>query len=129
MNNKKQCYKLTKEDKKAIMLAYKLDNSKENIQALCNKYNITRQTVWNISKSKDQEIEKSIIEYQQSFTKKANKIIDALLDRVWEQATNKEEKIQLSQIVTSIGILYDKTRLNENLSTNNTSLNINIKIE
>ena len=129
MNKNKQCYKLTKEDKKDILLSYKLDNSKENIQALCNKYNITRQTIWNISKSKDQEIEKSIIEYQQSFTKKANKIIDALLDRVWEQATNKDEKIQLSQIVTSIGILYDKTRLNENLSTNNTSLNINIKIE
>lgn len=128
MNNKK-CYKLNKEDKKAIMLAYKLDNSKENIQALCNKYNITRQTIWNISKSKDQDIEKSIKEYQESFTKKANKIIDALLDRVYEQATNKEEKIQLSQIVTSIGILYDKTRLNENLSTSNNSININIKIE
>jgi molecular chaperone GrpE (heat shock protein) len=128
MNNKK-CYKLTKEDKKAIMLAYKLDNSKENIQALCNKYNITRQTIWNISKSKDQEIEKSIKEYQESFTKKANKIIDALLDRVYEQATNKEEKIQLSQIVTSIGILYDKTRLNENLSTSNNSIKIDIKIE
>jgi molecular chaperone GrpE (heat shock protein) len=128
MNNKK-CYKLTKEDKKAIMLAYKLDNSKENIQALCNKYNITRQTIWNISKSKDQEIEKSIKEYQESFTKKANKIIDVLLDRVYEQATNKEEKIQLSQIVTSIGILYDKTRLNENLSTSNNSIKIDIKIE
>jgi molecular chaperone GrpE (heat shock protein) len=128
MNNKK-CYKLTKEDKKAIMLAYKLDNSKENIQALCNKYNITRQTIWNISKSKDQDIEKSIKEYQESFTKKANKIIDALLDRVYEQATNKEEKIQLSQIVTSIGILYDKTRLNENLSTSNNSIKIDIKIE
>lgn len=128
MNNKK-CYKLTKQDKKEIALAYKLDNSKENIQALCNKYNITRQTIWNISKNKDQDIEKSIKEYQESFTKKANKIIDALLDRVYEQAANKEEKIQLSQIVTSIGILYDKTRLNENLSTSNNSIKIDIKIE
>ena len=41
----KQCYKLSNEDKKDILLAYNLDNSNDNIQAICKKYNITRQTI------------------------------------------------------------------------------------
>ena len=70
----------------------------------------------------------SIKDYSSNFTKKANEIIALMLDRI-ESQVKSDDKIQLSQLVTSLGILYDKLRLNENQSTSNSSININIKIE
>ena len=127
MSTNKQCYKLSNDDKKDILLAYNLDNSNDNIQAICKKYNITRQTIWNISK--DKKINQSITEYKQSFTEKTNRIIAIMLERIEKEVSNKDNKIALSQLVTSLGILYDKMRLNDNQSTSNQSININIKID
>ena len=133
INKAKHSNKLNEEDKRNIIKEYLLDRSIENQSSICNKYNITRQTIWKLSKTineeqKNQIISESIKEYSKEFTKKASVIIDKILDRI-----NKElettDKIQLSQLTTSLGILYDKTRLNENLSTSNSSININIKIE
>ena len=103
------------------------------MQLICSKYNITRQYVYKLLKTisenqKNEMINESIKEYQRQFTKKASVIIDKLLDRI-KKELDTTDKIQLSQLTTSLGILYDKTRLNENLSTSNNSININIKID
>ena len=121
--------KLNETQRKEIILAYKLDNSKENIQRLCDEYNITRQYVFKLAKSKaSQEIEKSIQESKEEFTKRANEIIKLLLDKIEEKALN-DDKTTLSQLSTTLGILYDKSRLENNLSTSNSAININIKVE
>ena len=123
-SNNKKCYKLSNSDKKEILLSYNLDKSNENIKSICDKYGITRQTIWNISK--DKEVQNSIIDCKQSFTEKANIIIDKMLARI-EKEIDEADKIQLSQLVTSFGILYDKARLENNLSTSNNSINIKIE--
>ena len=121
--------KLTEEQKKQIILSYKIDNSKENIQKICSDYNITKQWLFKLAKKEtSQEIEKSIIESKSEFTKRANEIIKLLLDRIEEKALN-DDKTTLSQLSTTLGILYDKSRLESNLSTENKSINIKISIE
>lgn len=129
----KHSNKLSIKDKQDIIQCYLLDRSNENMQLICSKYNITRQYVYKLLKTiseqdKNQIIDNSVKEYQREFTKKASVIIDMLLDRIKKELSNSD-KIQLSQLTTSLGILYDKTRLNENLSTSNNSININIKID
>jgi len=133
MTPKKHNYKLTKQDKQDILTEYVLDRSKANTTAICKKYDISERAFYDIvNKASESEKEKilnnSIIEYQRNFSKKTAIIIDRLLDRI-NQELNNTDKIQLSQLTTSFGILYDKMRLNENLSTSNNSININIKIE
>lgn len=121
--------KLTIEQRKEVITAYKLDNTKENIQAICNKYNITRQYIYKLLKSDIvKDVDKSITESKQEFTKRANEIIKLILDRIEEKALN-DDRTTLSQLSTTLGILYDKSRLENNLSTNNSSININIKVE
>lgn len=121
--------KLTLEQRKEVITAYKLDNTKENIQAICNKYNITKQYIYKLLKSDIvKDVDKSITESKQEFTKRANEIIKLILDRIEEKALN-DDKTTLSQLSTTLGILYDKSRLENNLSTNNSSININIKVE
>lgn len=133
INKEKHSNKLSEEDKKNIITQYLLDRSMENQELLCDKYNITRQTIWKLSKTVNEEdkqkiIDASIKEYQKEFTKKTTIIINKMLDRL-EKELNNTDKIQLNQLTTSIGILYDKMRLNENLSTSNNSIKIDIKIE
>lgn len=121
--------KLTIEQRKEIITAYKLDNTKENIQAICNKYNITRQYIYKLLKSDIvKDVDKSITESKQEFTKRANEIIKKLLDRIEEKALY-DDKTTLSQLSTTLGILYDKSRLENNLSTSNNDIQIHIKIE
>ena len=133
INKDKINHKLTQEDKKDIITQYMLDNSIENQELLCNKYNITRQTIWKLSKTisedkKQELVNESIKDMQRLFTKKSSIILNRLLDRI-NQELNNQDKIQLNQLTTSYGILYDKMRLNENLSTSNNSIKIDIKIE
>ena len=112
--------KLTEEQRKEILLSYKLDNSKNNISKLCNDYNITKQTIFNIAKS-DITLDKNIIESQSNFTKRANEIITKAFDRL-EDKLKDDDKATISQLATLIGILYDKSRLENNLSTSNNSI-------
>ena len=133
INKDKINHKLTQADKKDIITQYMLDNSIENQELLCNKYNITRQTIWKLSKTisedkKQELVNESIKDMQRLFTKKSSIILNRLLDRI-NQELNNQDKIQLNQLTTSYGILYDKMRLNENLSTSNNSIKIDIKIE
>ena len=121
--------KLTDEQRKEIILSYKLDNSKRNIAKICKDYNITEQYVFKLAKKEScKEIEKSIIESKSKFSKKADEIILKGLNRL-EYMIENDEKATISQISTAIGILYDKSRLENNLSTNNSSININIKVD
>ncbi len=121
--------KLTEEQRQNIITSYKLDNSKGNIAKLCKDYNITKQYVFKLAKSdRAKEIDASITEAKPLFTKRVNEIIEKLLNRIDYEIENGD-KITLSQLSTTLGILYDKSRLENNLSTDNKSVNINIKIE
>ena len=51
-----------------------------------------------------------------------------VFDRL-EKQIMEDDRATLSQLSTTLGILYDKSRLENNLSTENKSININIKIE
>lgn len=121
--------KLTQKQREDIILSYKLDNSKSNIQSICNKYNITKQYIFKLAKNNtNKEMEKSINESKSEFTKRANTIIKQILDRIEQEVLNGD-KITLSQLSTTLGILYDKSRLEEGQSTSNQAINININIE
>lgn len=121
--------KLSDEQRRDIITKYKLDNSKSNINKICNDYGITRQYIFKLAKSDTaKELEKSINESKQQFTKRVDKIIIQILDRI-EQEVLEGDKITLSQLSTTLGILYDKSRLENNLSTSNNAININIKVE
>lgn len=121
--------KLNDKQREEIITSYLLDNSKANIQKICKDYNITKQYVFKLAKTdKRKEIEEYIKKDKGLFTKKTNEIIIKLLDRI-EQEIATGDKITLSQLSTTLGILYDKSRLENNLSTDNKALQINIKIE
>lgn len=121
--------KLTDKQRQDIITSYKLDNSKSNINKLCNDYNITRQYIFKLAKSDiARDIEKSITESKGEFTKRVDIIINQILDRI-EKEVQTGDKITLSQLSTTLGILYDKSRLENNLSTSNNAININIKVE
>lgn len=121
--------KLSDEQRRDIITKYKLDNSKSNINKICSDYGITRQYIFKLAKSETaKELEKSITESKQQFTKRVDKIIIQILDRI-EQEVLEGDKITLSQLSTTLGILYDKSRLENNLSTSNNAININIKVE
>ena len=120
---------LTKEQRKDIALEYKLDNSKENAKRLIHKYNISERRLYQIVKENaTKELEQSINDNASDFSKRANKIIQMVFDRM-EKQLQEDDKITLSQLSTTLGIMYDKSRLENNLSTSNNSININIKVE
>lgn len=128
MNNKKHNYKLSNEDKQAILLEYDIDHKRDNIKAICSKYNISRRTLYNIINKNKENNELCITDYKENFTKRANEIIAIMLERL-EKEVKSDNNINISQLTTSLGILYDKMRLNDNQSTSNSSININIKID
>ena len=130
MSDKKHNYKLSSEDKKAILLEYDFNHNRDNIKAICSKYNITRQSLYNIvNQNKDGNNEICITDHKENFTKRANEIIALMLDRLYKEIKDTDNKITIAQLTTSLGILYDKMRLNDNQSTSNSSININIKID
>lgn len=125
--------KLTEEDRQVIINTMKINNSKESVAKLCKDYDITRQYIYkllrnDLRKSSGNSIEQSIKNNESEFTKKANHIIDLIFARIEKELENGE-KINISQLSTTLGILYDKSRLENNLSTSNNSININIKVE
>ena len=121
--------KLTKEQTQDLILDYTLDNSKKNAKRLIEKYGISERRLYQIIKeNKSKEIEKSITENSSNFSKRAEKIIQMVFDRLEKQLL-EDDKATLSQLSTTLGILYDKSRLENNLSTSNNSININIKVE
>ena len=132
--NSKHNYKLSIEDKEQIILDYTLNHTKENIQSICQRHSISKRTLYDIvnkysDKDKQEITNKYIKRYKQNFTKRSNAIIDKALNRIEQELYNNDNNINISQLSTMIGILYDKTRLEDNLSTSNNSFNININID
>jgi len=125
----KHNYKLSQEDIKDIMLYYYLDNRKQTRQDILNKYNISKQTYYKIIKDKKNKelIDKDITDARQKFTKKSEIIIDKALNKINQNIDSGD--INNKDLITITGILYDKTRLENNLSTQNNAISINIKIE
>lgn len=125
----KHNYKLTEEDKQSIVLEYYLNRSKQNVQAVLDKYGISSRTLYSLVKQ--EKYQKQIDEYtnqcKKNFTKKSQIIIDKALNTINEKIDNKE--VNPRDLITITGILYDKTRLENNLSTSNNSIQINLKIE
>lgn len=133
MTTTKHSNKLTEYDKKAILVEYMFNKSNASIASICKQYSITKQTIYNIvnkynEDEKNQIVSECIKEQRKDFTKKANVIINKMLDKLNTMLDNNEN-INVSQLTTSMGILYDKTRLEDNLSTSNNSISINIKID
>lgn len=125
----KQTHKLTEEDVKDIMLYYYLDNTKATRQDILDKYNISKEYYYRLVKNEKnkQLIEKDITENRQLFTKKSEIIIDKALNKINQNIDNGE--VNNKDLITITGILYDKTRLEQNLSTSNNAISINIKVE
>jgi predicted DNA-binding protein YlxM (UPF0122 family) len=127
----KKIIKLSPEDKKNIVALYYLNRSDQSVQEIAKKYNITRRYVYKLIKQKenDPETKQYIIQATQEFTKKNKIIMQQIQDAMLEKLKVDPDSVSFQQLATSYGILYDKTRLEENLSTSNNSVNISIKIE
>lgn len=125
----KHNHKLTENDIKDIMLYYYLDNTSMTRQQLLDKYNISEQYYYRLVKNEKnkQLIEKDITENRQLFSKKSEIIINKILNKVNNKIDTDDASIK--DLVTSMGILYDKTRLEQNLSTSNNAITIKIKVE
>jgi phosphoribosylaminoimidazole carboxylase (NCAIR synthetase) len=126
---KKHNYKLSPEDKRQILVEYTLNRKKENVRSLCSRFDISETTLYDIVKSKQgQEIlEQHIIESKKNFSKKLDMILEKTIDKLGEKID--DEDIKALDYAKIGGILYDKSRLEHNLSTSNNSININIKVE
>ena len=129
MINKKHNYKLSEEDKQAIMIEYTLNRKKQTIDSLCKKYDVSVQTIYNLVKSKQgqQILEQHIIENRKNFNKKLDMILDKTINGLNEKL--EQENIKALDYAKILGITYDKSRLENNLSTENKAIEINIKIE
>jgi hypothetical protein len=129
MNREKHNYKLTSDDKKTITLDYYLNRTNTNINNICDKYSISKRTLYNIVN--DDKYKKELNEYitasKNNFTKKTTILIDKALNNLNDKITSGEASAK--DLITAVGVLYDKNRLENNLSTNNSSININIKVE
>lgn len=125
----KHNYKLDAEDKKTIMIEYLLNRKKDNVLNLCSRYNISKTTFYNIVKSKEGQelLDKHITNNKRNFTKK----LDIILDKTYERLNDALDNDVISARDLSIigATTYDKLRLENNLSTENKSINININIE
>lgn len=129
MERNKHNYKLSEEDKNTIIVEYCLNRRKENAIQLCNKYGISQTTLYNLVRSKKGEeiLEKHITESKKNFSKKLDLILDKAIEGLDKQLKN--EDIRAIDYAKILGIIYDKSRLENNLSTSNNAITINIKVE
>ena len=125
----KHNYKLSDEDKQQIIVEYYLNRRKENVQDLCRRFDISDRTLYSLVKSdKGKEIlEQHITESKKNFSKKLDIILDKAINGLNERL--EEEDIKALDYAKILGITYDKSRLENNLSTSNNAININIKVE
>lgn len=129
IRSNKKTHKLTQEDIREIMLYYYLDNTKSTLKEVLNKYNISKEYYYRLVKKEDNKklIDNYITENRKLFTKKSELIIDKALNKINKNIDSGD--VNNKDLITITGILYDKTRLENNLSTSNNSININIKVE
>lgn len=122
-------YKLSEEDKQHITLEYYLNRQTSNVEDICNRYNISSRRLYQIVKDEkyQKELNNYITECKNNFSKKTTMIIDKAINQLNEKI--QEGDANIKDLTTTIGILYDKNRLEQNLSTSNNSISINIKVE
>ena len=125
----KHCYKLSEEDKQTITLDYYLNRSKQNVEDICNRYNISTRRLYQLVKDEryTKALDGYITQCKNNFSKKTSILIDKAIDKLQDKIDNEDANIK--DLTTTIGILYDKNRLEQNLSTSNNSISINIKVE
>lgn len=126
---KKHNYKLSEEDKKQIVIEYYLNRSKESVEDICRRFDITNRRLYQLVKSNDgrEILEQHIIESKSNFTKTLDLILEKTAKGLQEKLD--KEDIKALDYAKILGITYDKSRLEHNLSTSNNSININIKVE
>lgn len=135
LTKNKYNYKLTEEDKKSILLEYYISNKRQNIDNICNKYNISRAYLYKlINKYKDNKIlnksiENSLAESRKKFAKKIDALMLKTIDRINDELNDDTKDLNISQLTTTLGILYDKNQLEQGKSTSNNAFSINIKID
>ena len=112
--------KLTEQQRKEIVISHYLNNSNENISRLMTEYNLSKQGLYDVINHK--ESKNYIKEYQPNLTKKFESIINKALEKL-DYSVNSED-IKPLDLVKIIGILYDKSRLENNLSTENKSISL-----
>lgn len=128
-------YKLTEEDKKAILIDYYISNRKDNIMNICNKYHISKSYLYEmINKYKKNNtyysiVEKEINKSRQNLTKQVDALLMKTLSRLNTEIEKDDKDINISQLSTMFGILYDKNALEQGKATSNNAFNINIKID
>lgn len=129
VRNNKHNYKLSEEDKQHITLEYYLNRQSANVLDICSKYNISTRRLYQIVKDEkyQKELNNYITECKNNFSKKTTMIIDKAINQLNEKIEDGDANIK--DLTTTIGILYDKNRLEQNLSTSNNSISINIKVE
>lgn len=125
----KHNYKLSEEDKNSIVLEYYLNKNTHNIDYILDKYSISKRTLYDLLKKEkyQKEVNNYITECKKNFTKKTTILIDKAINQLNEKI--EEGDANIKDLTTTIGILYDKNRLENNLSTTNNSIQINLKIE
>ena len=125
----KHNYKLSEEDKKGIVIEYCLNRSFQNVQDLAKKYSISVSYLYRLVKSQDgqQILDRHIKESRSNFKKK----LDLLLEKTYDRLNNAldTEEIKAKDLALIGAMTYDKSRLENNLSTSNNSISINIKVE
>ena len=125
----KHNYKLSEEDKQSIVLEYYLNKNTHNIDYILDKYSISKRTLYDLLKKEkyQTQVNKYIEQCKKNFTKKTTILIDKAINQLNEKI--EEGDANIKDLTTTIGILYDKNRLENNLSTTNNSIQINLKIE
>lgn len=121
----KHNYKLTEEDKKEIVISHYLDSTEQNNQYLRDKFGLSIQGYYNVINSN--ESNNYITEYKSNLSKRFEDVIEKAIIKLKNKV--ETEDIKALELTKIIGILYDKTRLENNLSTSNNAININIKVE
>ena len=129
----KHNYKLSEEEVNNILIDYYIDKSNTNVMNICNKHNISKQWLYQLVKknknSLDKRVEKVINRNRQNFTKKSEALINKALTRLNKELEDESKDININQLSTMLGILYDKTALEQGKATSNNAFNINIKID
>lgn len=122
---------LTREEKKDIIMSHMLDRTNKNIKALQAKYHITKQGIYQmIKREKGGEIYNECInEMDANFKDRCAILIEKALMRIENDIENEDKEINISQLATLTGILYDKSRLEKGLSTENKAISVNINID
>ncbi len=107
---------------KIMLSVFRTGNYSETARQL----SLPQSTVEKIYKdNKDKEEFVKLCEKKQDeFVEKASRIIDKALNRLEKSLDNDEEKLQINNLSTVIGTLYDKRALAKGEATTNTAMTI-----